>query len=185
MFFRIRGHADAEMGGERVLQFIDVLAAVQLGDLLDQLAGVVVAVLFRDVARLSRRRVTAQGQDVLDAEKMQVDQRIFGFVAIEAAADQVGNRLYLEAVANGAADADGSGFLAPWPPGDDSVLFLIDHVRLVIGDVDELGIERHHGFDGGKDVVHALAAVGRRDFQRKHQFVVLLQPVDHFGHGIP
>ena len=143
MLLGVAGHADAETGRERILQLIDVLAAVQLGDLLDQLAGVLVAVLFRDIARLARGRVAAQGQDVLDAQEMQVDQRVFRLVAVEAAADQVRHRLDPEAVLDGAADADGAGFLAPRPAGDDAVLFLVDHVRLVVGDVDELGIEMH------------------------------------------
>ena len=147
MLFRIGGHADAEIGRERIFQLIDVFSPVHRGDLLDQLAGVMVAVFFRDIARLARGRVAAQGQDVLDAQEMQVDQRVLGFVAVEAAADQVRDRLHLEAVLDGAANADGARFFAPRPAGDDAVLFFINRVRLVVGDIDELGIERHQGFD--------------------------------------
>lgn len=102
------------------------------GDLADQLASMPMPVGMHPERVLAAQIVAAQGQHIVDTQKIEVDQRVLQIVARLSAADQVRNRLDAVAAHDGGRDTYRTGTAAHRVPLQQSVLaFDVFHVLAV------------------------------------------------------
>src|SRR5690606_28189568 len=139
-------------------------AAVHVGERGDEVGGVVVAravgPLGLDVAEV----VAADGEDVADAEVVELDQRVLGLLAREPAAEDVGHGVDAVAVLEGGTEADGAGPLPLDVAADRAVgELLVVRLGRVARHVDERRLEREQRLDDGEDLLDGAAAAGRDD----------------------
>ena len=85
--------------------FFEIDALVEAYHLFEQVDGIAVAVRFGFKGAFIFCGVAAQDQDIIDAEKMKVDECVFGLAFGKAAADQMRNGIDLIMVHNRGADA--------------------------------------------------------------------------------
>ena len=110
--------------------------------------------------------VAADGQHVVDAQVVQLDDGVFGLFAGEPGAQQVRHGVDAVAVLDDAADADGARPLLADPALDGAVgLFLVDGLGHVAGHVDEGRVHRRDLLDDVDDVAHGLAPRRRNDLE--------------------
>ena len=102
--------------------------------------------------------VTAEGEDVADADEVEVDQGIFGFFHGKSAADDVGHGLDVVSVHQGSADAHGARSLAHRPLAQQARTdFPVDVFLPVVGDIHKRRIVRHEGVHGPIDGIDVLS----------------------------
>ena len=153
VLFRVPGNADAEVGCRRVVELLQVMTAVHSGNLGRQFRGEPMAGRLGNELLLPRRRVATQDEQVLEAQVLQVNNRILGLVLVEPAADDVRHGLDLVPVVNGRADADRARVLAPRNlPGQARTHVFVHNPLLVIGNGDERRFERQQLVDRGEQL---------------------------------
>lgn len=82
--------------------------------------------------------ISPKYQYIVDAQVMQVDERILGFVDAESAADQVRDRIDIVFIEDGRADALGAGALANHYFFKSAIGAFLEYVfTAVVGDIDE------------------------------------------------
>lgn len=167
VFFGITGHADAEIRPDAVLDIdIQVFPFVHVHDLFDQVDGVVVAVFFGDEFAFKLPRIAPDREHIIDVEEIEVDQRIFGILSGEAAADEVWHSVDTIAVHDGGADPHRTG---PFPYGHFLVItavpLFINELFPVIRHVNKRRFELHEGVEGIENGLHAASFEGRKHFK--------------------
>ena len=92
--------------------------------------------------------ISAQHQYVVDAEVVQVDECILGFIDAESAADQVRDGIDIVFIEDGGADAFGAGAFADHYFFKSAVGAFFENVlAAVIGHVDESRLVCHEGIE--------------------------------------
>ena len=136
VLLRIRRDPDAEVRRRRLRELLEVRATVHRGHLTDELEGTLVR-----AATLRRRAplaVAADRQDVLDPEVVQLDQRVLGLLAGEPVAEDVRDRIDVEAVLDRGAESERARRLARDAPAERPPGHLVpDRLARVTRDVDE------------------------------------------------
>ena len=114
------------------------------------------------------RLVAAQRQYVVQAEEIEVDQRILDVVFRLPAADQVRHDFHVVFLLDGGRDAYRAGAAAHDVPFDAAVLALglLDSLA-VEGDIDVSRVEGHQRLHGGEYLLHAVALERREQFERE------------------
>ncbi len=173
MFFRITGHADAEVRFFAVDDVgIQITSFIHTDDLAHHVERVFVAVFFGCEFVLELAGVAAKRQYIVDSQEIKVDQRIFRLFHGKAPANQVRHRVHAIAVHDGRANAHGAGAFAD---GCFFVVtrraFVVNELLAVIRDVDERRFELHQGVEGIKNGLHAAAFERGQHFEGDQCFV--------------
>ena len=116
---------------------VDEEAAVEVVHLASKLNGVAVAVFVRHKSAVVLGFVASQHKQVVDAQEVEVDKRIFGFNLRESAANEVRHGSDVVALLNGCSHSHGARAIAlrhafVQPVGSAAVY----HFAAVSGDVD-------------------------------------------------
>ena len=124
--------------------------------------------------------VSANGQNVVYSQKIQLDDRVFGLFPGKPAAKEVRNRIDVVAVLDDPADADGARpFLAdPAPDRAVPVLFVIG-LGSMTGDVYERRFVRHDLLDDVENLLSALPARRRYDLVAEQRSVGSIEVLRH------
>ena len=171
--FGITGHADREF---RVVALLDLavheFAAVHGRDLPHEVHGVRMSLRVGHEELLVLRFVAPESQHVVQAEEVEVDQRVLDVVFRLSAADQVRHDFDAVLLLNGGRDAHRAGTAAHHVPVDASVRThgLLDSFA-VEGDVDVGWVESDEPVDGCEYAAHAVALEGREQFEREARAV--------------
>ena len=159
VFLWISSHPDAEVGRRGVLDVgVEIDALVEVDNLVDEVNGVGMSICFGLESAFTADGVTAEGEDIADSDKVEVDQGILGFLQGKAATDDVGHGFDLVAVHQGGTDAHGARSLAYRPLAQQARTdFPIDVFLPVVGDIYKRRIERHEGVHGPVDGIDVLS----------------------------
>ena len=153
---------------------VDELAAVHGRDLPHEVNGMRMSLRVRHEELFVLRLVAAQRQYVVQAEEIEVDQRILDVVFRLSAADQVRHDFDAVLLLNGGRDAHRAGTAAHHVPVDASVRThgLLDSLA-VEGDVDVGRVESDEPVDGREYAAHAVALERRQQFEGKARAALL------------
>ena len=186
VFFGVAGRADAKVGSPSiVLLLVEVGAFVEVGHLANQVAGVGVTIGLGLEMAFGFDGVATQGQHVVDAEEMQVNQRVLGFLFRKAAADEVGHGVHIKPVFNGRADAYRAGPAAHRFFLEQAVGVVAVHVLLtVISYVDKWRFKLHQRLNIREQREDVLALFRWENFKGKQGFALGLFEVFGNFHGI-
>ena len=136
MLFGIAGDPDAEAGRLSAVELVQVAAGIHLLHLAHHVHRILVALSRPD--RLPVGMIAADGQQVVDVEERQFDQRVLGLLAGETVAEQMWHRLHVVPIFQGRAQAQRAGALTGDVPGERAVAQLLEpRIGGVIGHVDE------------------------------------------------
>lgn len=165
MFFGVPGNADAVVERLRALEVFEEFAALHVTDLLNEVAGVLIFGAVFSRGFLIVRGIAAQGEGVVNAQKVHLDERVFGLFAREAQTENVRDGVDAKAILDDAANAERARALAKCFALDRAVmLFAVMRARRVRGDVDPRRLKRLQFFDDVDDVFNAAAPGRRNDF---------------------
>ena len=90
MFFRISRNTNTEIRVLNIAQVgINIFSVVHIHHLLNQLFCIAIAIVFRDKSSFTFYRISAKQQHIVNAQEMQINQRIFRVLLRESAADNV------------------------------------------------------------------------------------------------
>ncbi len=159
VFFRIACDADAEIGLFSIDNIgVEVDAFVHVGNLAHEVEGIGMALFVWHKTLFKSAGIAAQGEDVVDAQEVEVNEGVFGFVFGEATADEVRDSVHFVAVHDGSADAYGARALS------DGGFFVVaggahfvDVLFAVIGNINEGRLKLHEAIQGVEDGLHAAA----------------------------
>ena len=158
MFFRVTGHTDTKIHGARVQEVcVQINALVEVGDLFHQIQCMFVAIGFRHKNAGSGLRIATHHQHIVDVEKLEVDEGVFGFLTGKASADDMWHHINSKPVFDGGRNSHRSrpfanGMLLHQVVGQ----VFVHHFLLVVGDVDKSRIELHQRIDGLLDAVEIV-----------------------------
>ena len=163
---------------------IDEVALVEAVDLLDEFGGMAVSVLHGLEASLVLGLVTSQHEDVLDAEKLEVEEHVLDVFLGHAAHHHMGHHLDAVALHDGTGHGDGAGTAAhELPEVGAAGLFYVDVLAAVGGDVDVLGLKLFQRVDGAEEGSRACAFEGRQHFEGEGGAVGLIDEF-RYCHGV-
>ena len=184
MLFRVAGNADAEVGLLGVLQHrVEVDPPVEIDDLLDKITGVGVPTAGGDKALHPCGGIAAQGQDVLKAEEVELDQIILDLVCSRATADEVGDHRDIEGVLDQGGEGQGPRPLAHGLAFKKAIgAFDVDDLLLVVGHVDVRRAELAELPYRFQDRLDIPSLQGRNQFKGKEGPLRLGQDVT-YTHG--
>ena len=179
MLLGIAGHSVAEgraRHGHRTSVHEDAL--VEAVDLFLQFDGVAVSTLFGYEARLVLGLVAAEHQQVGDAQKLQVEQHVFGIFARESAAQQMGHGGQSVFVLDGSCHGHGARSAAePLALVEPVAQFLVHVFAPMGGDVDIFGVKFAQRVYGGIQPFDACPLEWGQHFEGEGRMLVA---VDQF-----
>ena len=98
----ITGHPNAKIGGCSIDQFIvHVPSLVHSIHLLQQFQRVLVPIRLRHKGGFVFEVIAPQNQDIIDPQKMQINQGVFGLFLAESPANKMRDRIHFEAIHDG------------------------------------------------------------------------------------
>ncbi len=182
MFFRITGHADAEIKRRIVFEvFFQVNSLFQVVDLFHQVGGIGMSIFFRPENMLALFAVAPQCQYVFNSQKMQIDKHMFGFAFGKPATKNVWYHRNSVPVLNWGCNGNGSRPLPHRTFYNRSVgLFFEFHLVAVCGDIDIFWIEIHQTLNGAVNPAGIVTFQRRQQFKRKNGLVCFIDDVDYF-----
>ena len=182
MLFGITGHANTEVSFYAIDDvFFNVLSFIEGYNLLHQLRSIMVPFGVRGKELFIGGRIATQGQYIIDAEEVKIDQDILGFFIAKAAADQMGHGIDLIPVNDGSANTHRTGALAYFHAFEGTIdPFLKDLFGPVIGHIHERRLELHERIEHGKNGIDAFPLGRRQYFQGNNRPVRLLYVVRDF-----
>ena len=182
MLFRIAGHSVVERRlGHFCRRTVDEQPAVEIVDLRFQLDGVRIAVVFGHEYAFVLGFVAAQHEQVRDAEKLKVEQDIFGLLACEAAAQDVGDDGDVILVLDGCCHGH-----RPRTPAQAAALekaaaqVLVDVFAAMGGDVDVFRVKLAEGVDGLIERVNAFSFYRGKNLEGKGRLVGACNQINNF-----
>jgi hypothetical protein len=113
VLFRVAGNTDTEVGFFAVDDtLVQVMPVVHAGNLAHELKGILVPVFVRSKTLLELARIAAQRKYIVDAQKVEINECVFGFVHRKTAANQVRHSVHFEPMHDGRADTYRAGSLS-------------------------------------------------------------------------
>ncbi len=169
VFFGVAGHPYAEICfGTFYNVFFHVVAIVESHDLAHQVFGIAVAMGVWGKEFFVGSGIATEGEDVFDAEEVEVYECVLGLGLAESAADEVGDGLYLILVHDGGADAHGARALAYLDPFEGAIAAGLEYLfGTVVGDIDEGGFELHQRIEVGVGGLNTFA-LGRGEYLKRY-----------------
>ena len=171
----ITAHADAKIGFGRFQHVFQIHALVHPADLTNQIYRVFVGFPVFMMRLGGTGIVAAYGQHILDAQIVQLDQRVFGLLAGKTLADDVGNRLHVIPVLDRRAETYRTGTLPFDVPLHTAIAeFLIVGLRRVGGHINEGRIELHHLVERFEHGLYGTAPFRGDDLKGDQRFFGLI-----------
>ena len=160
----------------------DKLTPIHRRNLAYQIDSVAIPLGMRAERRLAREGVTAQGQHIVQPQKIHVDECILNIGPRMATADQVWDDLHAISLADRRGDADCARTSPHDVPFDRPVgsLSLLEHLT-VVGDGDVGRIVGHQAVDVGRQLLHAGPFEGWQQLEGKASGVRSLGLANQLG----
>ena len=183
MFFGIGCHSDTKVGGTACgdggVEIVSVVEALNVGN---ELVGVCESVGLGLEMALPWQGVASEGNDVVDAEEVEVEEFALDARTAGAAANDMGHNLKVGIAAHdGGYDGDGAGTACEGHAGVGAVgVGHIFHFVAVAGDVDEGGIELHERVEAVIKAADFAPLERGNEFETGKGFVTLPEYINDF-----